>query len=98
MDSFAELEKVDFIKIDVEGVEEATWRGMEGLLKQGRPLTILLEFAAVRYQDAAGFIDLILSHGFSLSLLTHDHRLTPLDKPGVLALAGDQDQMLLLQR
>jgi len=98
MDSFAELATVDFIKIDVEGAEEAMWRGMDGLLKQGRPLTILLEFASVRYADPAGFIDLMLSDGFSVFLLTHDHQLTPLDKEGLLALAGDQDQMLLLRR
>jgi FkbM family methyltransferase len=98
LDSFPELDKVDFIKIDVEGHEEAVWRGMEGLLARGRPLTILLEFTADRYHDAGGFIDLILSHGFSLSLLSHDDRLAALDKEGLLALPRGQDQMLLLQR
>lgn len=86
LDSFAELYNLDFIKIDVEGHEEATWRGMDGLLKQGRPLTILLEFAADRYQDPGSFVDLMLSSGFSLSLLAHDHRPVALDKQSLLAL------------
>jgi len=98
LDSFVELDNLDFIKIDVEGHEEATWRGMDGLLKRVRPLTILLEFAADRYQDPGGFIDLILSYGFSVSLLAHNLRLVALDKPGLLALAGNEDQMLLLRR
>jgi len=98
MDSFAELDTVDFIKIDVEGVEEATWRGMEGILKQERPLTVLLEFTADRYRDPAAFVDVLLSDGFSPYLLGHDHSLTALDKATLLALARDQDQMLLLRR
>ncbi len=98
LDSLAELESLDFIKIDVEGAEEATWRGMHGILKRGRPLTILLEFTADRYQDASEFVDLVLSYDFSISLLAHDDRLEPLDKQSLLALPRDQDQMLLLRR
>jgi FkbM family methyltransferase len=98
LDSYPELHNLDFIKIDVEGAEEATWRGMHALLGSGRPLTILLEFQAIRYQDPGAFIDLMLSSGFSLSLVTQDKRLVALDKESLLALAGHQDQMLLLRR
>jgi FkbM family methyltransferase len=98
LDSYPELHSLDFIKIDVEGAEEATWRGMHDLLKSGRPLTILLEFQAIRYQDPGGFIDLMLSDGFSLSLVAQDNRVVALDKQSLLALAANEDQLLLLQR
>jgi len=92
------LQSLDFIKIDVEGAEEATWRGMRNVLRSGRSLTILLEFQAIRYENPSEFIDLIISDGFSLSLVTQDNRLVALDKQSLLALAANEDQLLLLRR
>lgn len=98
LDSLEGMDRLDFIKIDVEGAEEALWRGMDRLLGSDRPLTILLEFAAVRYADPERFIDDILRRKFSLSLIQFDGRATTLDKAALLSLPRDQDQMLLLQR
>lgn len=41
-------EAVDFMKIDVEGAEEAVWAGMQGLLNRSPDITVLLEFNAAR--------------------------------------------------
>jgi FkbM family methyltransferase len=98
LDSFENLDRLDAIKIDVEGAEEAVWRGMEGILGGNRSLTIILEFAADRCVDPGRFIDDMLDRNFSLSLIGHDGRIVALDKTALLALPGNQDQMLLLER
>ncbi len=53
MDADPDLLDADLIKIDVEGAEQAVWAGMEGVLTQGRSMTIGVEFAACRYPDPA---------------------------------------------
>ncbi|WP_270934763.1 FkbM family methyltransferase [Falsiroseomonas oryzae] len=37
-----------FVKIDVEGAEEAVWAGMQGLLDRSPAITVLMEFNAFR--------------------------------------------------
>ena len=43
--------RVDFVKIDVEGAEEAVWRGMQGLIARSPRIGILMEFNPHRCQD-----------------------------------------------
>jgi len=47
---------VDLVKIDAEGAEQDIIAGMETILRRDKP-TLLLEFNAGRYPDAAGFVD-----------------------------------------
>lgn len=89
---------VDFIKIDVEGAEEAVWRGMAGIFARGRPMTIFLEFASIRYPDAAGFLAEIAAHGFSLAVIELSGEWRTIDAATLLARPGTIDQMLLLRR
>jgi FkbM family methyltransferase len=98
LDSLEGLDRLDVIKVDVEGAEEGLWRGMDGILNANRSLTIFLEFTADRYADAGRFVDDILARNFSLSLIGHDGRIVALDKTRLLALPRNQDQMLLLER
>lgn len=88
----------DFIKIDVEGAEEALWRGLAGVLAARRPLTVLLEFVADRYADPERFLSDILRHGFALSRLTYDVGVVPWDLAAALATPGGQEQMLVMKR
>lgn len=97
-DQIPEALNADFIKIDAEGAEEAIWRGLAGILAQSRPLTILLEFTSGRYQDPAGFLDEILSHGFSLSEVDLVAGVQPRTAKQVLNASSVDDQMLLLSR
>lgn len=90
--------KADFIKIDAEGAEQMIWRGLAGILAQQRPLTILLEFTSARYPDAAGFLDEILAHGFSLSEVDLERGIEPRTREDVLTSSPIDDQMLLLSR
>lgn len=96
-DAVPELADADFIKIDVEGAEQAVWHGMKGLLDSGRPMTIVLEFTAERYDDSGGFVDEILASGFSLSLIHLDQGILPTDRAALLSKPMEE-QLVLLRR
>lgn len=98
LDSYPEALAADFIKIDAEGAEEQIWRGMRGILDNGRPLKILLEFTPGRYADAGAFLDEILSSGFTLRLIDLADGILPIAREAVLSAPATEDQMLLLTR
>ncbi|WP_120253686.1 FkbM family methyltransferase [Sphingobium sp. YG1] len=98
LDSYAELYDADLIKIDADTSEMTIWQGMSEILKHSRPLTIVLEFARVRYADPSAFIDQILSDGFSLSVITLEEGVQPIDREAILAAPPTDDVMLLLVR
>jgi len=52
--------RIDLVKIDVEGSEEAVISGLMHTLARDRP-GLLLEFNAARYRNAYGFVDLLQS-------------------------------------
>ncbi len=98
MDALDTLGAVDVVKIDVEGAEEAVWRGMAGIFARGRPMTIFLEFAPIRYAHPAGFLAAIAAQGFSLAVIELSGAWRPIDAATLLARAPTTDQMLLLRR
>lgn len=98
LDDYPHLADVEFIKIDADTSELAIWRGMRGLIERERPLTIVLEFAAKRYPDPGGFLDMICSDHFALAELTADEGVRPTTREQILASPGDEDIMLLLAR
>ncbi|MFL9840416.1 FkbM family methyltransferase [Sphingomonas sp. ST-64] len=99
-DAFDAILDADFIKIDTEGAEEAVWRGMEGILRRNRPLTIFLEFTPARYPDPAAFLDTILASGFALNRIDYfDATTVPaVSRADVLDAPPHEDQMLVLVR
>jgi FkbM family methyltransferase len=99
-DAFDAILDADFIKIDTEGAEDAVWRGMDGLLRRNRPLTMFMEFTPVRYADAAGFLDIILSAGFALHRIDYfdPQVVVPTTREAVLSAPPHEDQMLVLVR
>jgi FkbM family methyltransferase len=54
-ESIAPASRVDFVKIDAEGAEEAVIEGMMGILNRDKP-GLLLEFNAVRYREPRVFL------------------------------------------
>ncbi|PYD49024.1 FkbM family methyltransferase [Novacetimonas pomaceti] len=88
---------VDFIKIDVEGSEQAVWAGMQGILGRGKPLSIILEFTPDRYADPMAFLNNFLQAGFGLSQITASGRqsVTPDD---IMKGPLNIDRMLVLSR
>lgn len=98
LDELPNADKIDLIKIDVEGAEENVWTGMQAILDGGRPLTVILEFAAARYADPASFVDRILSHGFTLEVIDYVAGVMSTTREEVLARPPHVDQMLILSR
>ena len=89
---------VDFIKIDVEGAEEAVWDGMARIIARNRPLSIVLEFTPNRYADPQGFLDRIRAGGFSIAQIDPRHGVRAVGFGEVLEAPGHIDRMLVLAR
>jgi FkbM family methyltransferase len=98
LDAVAGLERCDCIKIDAEASEEAIWRGMRGLFDQARPMTILLEFCAVRYRDPGHFLASIAAEGFALHRADPAEGLRPVRVAEILGEPPATDQILVLIR
>lgn len=90
---------VEFIKMDVEGFEPEVWKGMtKRLARRDLPLTIFMEFTVGRLPDAAGFLDEILGHGFSLGIVSHHHGVVPIGREELLNGPQFVDHMLVFVR
>lgn len=97
-DQIAHAHDVEFIKMDVEGFEPEVWKGMTGVLEQGRPLTIFMEFTVGRLGDPGGFLDFILDWGFSLEIITFEQGIVPTTRDALLCGPHDVDHMLVFRR
>lgn len=98
LDSYPDLLDADLIKIDADTSELAIWQGLTGILKTSRPLTIVLEFARMRYSDPGAFVDRILGDGFTAAEITLDAGIQPITREAILAAPAAEDVMLLLVR
>jgi hypothetical protein len=55
------LAKVDFIKMDCEGVEPLIFDGMEEVLKKNPQLKMIMEYSPFMYKDARSFTEFLFS-------------------------------------
>jgi FkbM family methyltransferase len=90
--------RVDLIKIDVEGAEEAVWRGMERTIATNSKLVIILEFNSARYEDPRGFLSAIEEAGFPLRYIELNADLVDVAVPELLTTRVGEDWMLYLAR
>ncbi len=69
-DHFASLDRVDLIKMDIQGAEPAALRGMRGLLERHRQVKLLVEFWPYGLQlfgaDPKEFLSALREAGFAL--------------------------------
>ena len=63
------LSKVDFIKMDCEGVEPLIFRGMEKTLKNNPQLKMVMEFSPFMYKDPRSFTQFLFTR-FSVGEIT----------------------------
>lgn len=68
----ADWDRVDFIKIDVEGAEEAVWRGMRETVRRNPDIIVVLEFGSGRYGNPRAFLEAIVAEGFILRYVDYD--------------------------
>jgi hypothetical protein len=93
----ADWPRVDIIKIDAEGAEEAIWAGMRRTLRRSPGLTVFMEVAAVRYADPPRFFASIESEGFPLRVVAGCSAVRPVS-PAELLERPAEDVMLYLRR
>lgn len=83
-------DRVDFIKIDVEGAEQRVWAGLQKTITNNPDVQIFLEFNAARYHDtAAQFLDKLLAPGFALRAIADDGKIKARDREEVLSTRDD---------
>jgi FkbM family methyltransferase len=88
-----EFGRLDFIKIDAEGAEEAIIAGLRPLLARHRP-RLALEFNAARYADARGFLGQVMSCYDGLRMVDGDGALVPIAMETVLTQDVGEDWLL----
>ena len=90
-------EKIDFIKVDVEGAELQLWRGMRRVLTENDNISVFLEYNAGR-SDANTLLDEIESAGFELKYLDSWYGVKPVTREELLSRNVGEDWMLCLKR
>lgn len=65
------LSRVDFIKMDCEGVEPLIFRGMEKTLKNNPQLKMVMEYSPFMYKDTRAFTELLFSR-FAVGEITSE--------------------------
>lgn len=91
----ADLPRLDLVKIDAEGAEQAIFNGMQSVLRK-RP-AILLEFNAGRYVDAAGFLARLCAYAGSMKVVGFDGNLAPITASTVLERRPFDDWLLFFE-
>jgi FkbM family methyltransferase len=87
------LERVDFVKVDVEGAEIQTWAGMRTTLSRFRPV-VFLEFEASRYPNPAAFLADLRAENYAVDYLDYNGQLQRPDD-AELCRAGSIFMLLL---
>jgi FkbM family methyltransferase len=90
--------RVDVIKIDVEGAEEAVWRGMQRTLGRNSGVVVVLEFNVARYDDPRAFARTVEAAGFPLRYIDVDAEVKDVTTDELLSRQVGQDWMLYLAR
>jgi FkbM family methyltransferase len=80
--------RADFVKIDVEGAEEAVWRGMQQLIARSPGIAVLMEFNALRCRDPRGVLAEMAAR-FPLREITFAGAAVPCAAEEVLARSED---------
>ncbi|WP_425989011.1 FkbM family methyltransferase [Brevundimonas sp. TWP2-3-2] len=89
----ADWPRVDFIKVDVEGAEEAALSGAWGVIERDRP-ELLLEFNGLRCQDPAGLLDRLEALYGPARTVGFDSALHAVSREALLSPDDEEDQIL----
>jgi FkbM family methyltransferase len=90
--------KVDFIKLDVEGAEEASLAGASSLIEQHRP-ELLVEFNSHRCLDPDGLLDRLEGlYGHEARYVNFESQLTSVSRGQLLDPENREDWLLSFRR
>lgn len=90
-------EKIDFIKVDIEGSEEMFWYGSKRIREANKELHILMEFNPRSYKEPELLINNFFAEGYTIkriNKIASEDQL--LDKQALLSIAKHEHVMLLL--
>jgi FkbM family methyltransferase len=90
--------RVDLIKIDVEGAEEAVWRGMQETLARNPDVVVILEVNTARYEDPGRFFAELERGGFPLRYIDFDGGKPTISREELVTQRRGEDWMLFLHR
>jgi FkbM family methyltransferase len=90
--------RVDLIKIDVEGAEEAVWRGMQETLARNPDVVVILEVNTARYEDPGRFFAELERAGFPLRYIDYDGATPTISREELVTQRRGEDWMLFLHR
>lgn len=79
---------VDFVKMDIEGGEDAAWRGMQGLIARSPGIGILMEFNPGRCAEPGSTLAAMAAR-FPLREVTFDGHAVPVTAADILARSED---------
>jgi len=88
--------RVDFIKIDVEGAEDACLDGGWSLIVRDRP-TLVLEFNAFRSRDPAGLLDRLIQVYGEVGVITREGKVVEVSRQRLEDRENRQDWMLFCE-
>ncbi len=91
-------QRVDFIKLDAEGAEEAIWRGMRDTVRRNQDISIIMEFNCLRCFNPRAFLEDIEAEGFLLRHIEYDAQIKNLTVEQCLTERPNEDWMLFLRR
>jgi FkbM family methyltransferase len=89
--------RVDLIKCDIEGSEEAAFAGMQRTIGRHPGLCLVLEVNSARYADPEKFYRSLAEH-FVLRYIDHDGGVQPVTIEELLTIHATQDWMLCLRK
>lgn len=92
--------KVDFIKMDCEGLESVIFKGMDRTLQQNPNLKMVMEYSPFMYKDSAAFTEMLFSK-FTIGQVTSESDVRPFtmaDSAHLLNLDDHIDLYLELKR
>jgi len=86
--------RIDLVKIDAEGAEDAILRGMAAMLRRDRPL-LVLEFNAARAYDGQAVLAELLGIYGAVHRLDSARGVEPCSVQAVMAATDREDQLLV---
>ena len=95
------LDKINFIKMDIEGAEFKALQGMKSILKLNKNLMILTEFDVASLEDAGSdpdeFLSFFSDEGFDIFVIDESSmNLVPLNQINILKLKSEHELINLL--
>ncbi|MNI90505.1 hypothetical protein D3C73_1480330 [compost metagenome] len=93
----ADWPRVDFMKVDVEGAEEAMIHGAASVLERDRP-AMVLEFSPLRCHDPEKLLQYLAELYGAPSVVGFDSKLAPVSTEALLDLSNHEDWLLFYKK